>query len=69
MNPVVTNLAETDGVMTFTLSGVNVSLANALDIVLSDIHALYLERHLMTNVKWKLRLIHHVLIMSLSSNE
>lgn len=38
MNPVVTNLAETDGVMTFTLSGVNVSLANALRrIVLSDI--------------------------------
>lgn len=38
MNPVVTNLAETDGVMTFTLSGVNVSLANAIRrIVLSDI--------------------------------
>ena len=38
MNPVVTNLAETDGVMTFTLSGVNVSLANAIRrIILSDI--------------------------------
>lgn len=38
MNPVVTNLAESDGIMTFTLSGVNVSLANALRrIVLSDI--------------------------------
>ena len=38
MNPVVTNLAETDGIMTFTLSGVNVSLANALRrIILSDI--------------------------------
>ena len=37
MNPVVTNLAETDGIMTFTLSGVNVSLANALRrIILSD---------------------------------
>lgn len=38
MNPVVTNLAESEGIMTFTLSGVNVSLANALRrIVLSDI--------------------------------
>lgn len=38
MNPVVTNLAETDGVMTFTMSGVNVSLANALRrIILSEI--------------------------------
>ena len=38
MNPVVTNLAETDGIMTFTLSGVNVSLSNALRrIILSDI--------------------------------
>ena len=38
MNPLVTNLSETDGVMTFTLSGVNVSLANAIRrIVLSEI--------------------------------
>ena len=38
MNPVITNLAEDNDTLTFTLSGVNVSLANALRrIMLSDI--------------------------------
>ena len=38
MNPVITNLAEENETLTFTLSGVNVSLANALRrIMLSDI--------------------------------
>ena len=38
MNPVITNLAEDNDTLTFTLSGVNVSLANALRrIMLSEI--------------------------------
>ena len=38
MEPVVTKLAEDNGVLTFTLSGVNVSIANALRrIVISEI--------------------------------
>ena len=39
MNPKVTNLTEQNNILTFTLSGLNVSLANAVRrTILSDIH-------------------------------
>ena len=41
MNPSITKLVENDDIQTFTLSGVNVSLANAIRrTILSDINAI-----------------------------